>query len=341
MREIAEEAANWQPLLRVPPFGVASITHPEKLMFPDSGISKGELCAYYESVAPLMLPHVSGRPVTMERYPAGIAKKGFIQKDVAKGFPDWLRRVEMPRRAGKSEEPVHYPLVYEARDLSWMANQNCITPHVWSSRVPKLDEPDLCVLDLDPSAEEPQALRTAALAVRDVLQELGLRSFVKTSGSKGFHIVVGLDGLTRFDDVWRFAHGVGAVLVKRHPELLTQEFIKADRAGRILVDTGRNGRGATFAAVYAVRPKPGAPVSAPCTWDEVESGAVGPQTFTLRTMAPRIEQVGDLWRDLLTTQSSLRGALEALHGLLSEADWREAMDASTRRPTSRKRAARS
>jgi bifunctional non-homologous end joining protein LigD len=317
--------------------GVSSITHPEKVLFPDCGVTKGELCSYYEAVAPLMLPQISGRPVTMERYPAGIAKKGFIQKDVAKGFPDWLQRVEEPRRAGRSEAPVHYPLVYAARDLVWLANQNCITPHVWSSRVPKLGEPDLCVFDLDPSAEEPDALRTAALAVRDVLQELGLASLVKTSGSKGFHIVVGLDGLTQFEDVWRFAHGVGAVLVKRHPELLTQEFIKADRAGRILVDTGRNGRGATFAAAYAVRAKAGAPVSAPCTWEEIESGAVRPQTFALRTMAQRVEQVGDLWRALLTTRTSLRTAIEALRGMLTEQDWTEAFEASTRRPTSRKR----
>ena len=336
-----QSAASWRPR----PWschhaGVSSISHPEKVLFPDSGITKGELCAYYESVSPLMLPHVSGRPVTMERYPAGIAKKGFIQKDVAKGFPEWLRRAEEPRRASKGEGPVHYPLIYEARDLLWLANQNCITPHVWSSRVPNLDQPDVCLFDLDPSAEDPQALRAAALAVRDLLQELGLGSFVKTSGSKGFHIAVGLDGETPFEDVWRFAHGVGAVLVKRHPQLLTQEFIKADRGARILVDTGRNGRGATFAAVYAVRAKSGAPVSAPCTWPEIESAAVGPQTFTLRTMAARLAEVGDLWRRLLTTKISLRGALVALGGLLTDEDWREAMAASTRRPTSRKKAAR-
>src|SRR5262249_19514917 len=155
-----------------------------------------------------------------------------------------------------------------ARALLWLANQNSITPHVWTARVPRLDHPDVCVFDLDPSNEDPRALRAAALAVRALLDELGLPSFVKTSGSKGFHILVSLDGATGFDAVWRFGHGAGAVLVKRHPELFTQEFIKADRAERIFVDTGRNVAGATFAAVYAVRPKPDAPVSAPCTWDE-------------------------------------------------------------------------
>src|SRR6187455_1480629 len=155
------------------------ITHPEKVLFPDSGITKGDLCAYYEAVAPLMLPHISGRPVTMERYPAGIEKKGFIQKDVSKGFPSWLERVEVEKRSAKEPGAVHYPLVSDARSLVWLANQNSITPHVWCARVPKLDQPDLCVFDLDPRGDdEPDALRAAALAVRALLDELGLPSFV-------------------------------------------------------------------------------------------------------------------------------------------------------------------
>jgi bifunctional non-homologous end joining protein LigD len=313
------------------------ITHPEKILFPGSGITKGALCAYYESVAAVMVPHIAGRPVTMERYPAGIDKKGFIQKDVSKGFPAWLARVEVERRDGKGEEPVHYPLVNDARSLLWIANQNSITPHVWTSRVPDLAHPDLCVFDLDPSREDPKALRAAALAVRALMDELALPTFVKTSGSKGFHIVVALDGEADFETVWRFAHGAGAVLVKRHPELLTQEFIKADRADRIFVDTGRNGQGATFAAVYAVRAKAGAPVSAPCTWQEVESAAVGPQTFTLTTMSRRLAEHGDLWQSMSDQRASLGAALPALEKMLSDDDWKEALAASTRRPTSRKK----
>ena len=158
------------------------ITHPEKLLFPADGITKGDVCAYYEAVAEVMLPHLAGRPVTMERYPAGIGKKGFIQKDVSKGFPAWLRRVETPKRSGSQDQgAVHYPLVDDARSLLWLANQNTITPHVWTSRVPKLQHPDLCVFDLDPSqdpsGDRPAELRTAALAVRDLLTELGLPSF--------------------------------------------------------------------------------------------------------------------------------------------------------------------
>ena len=313
------------------------ITHPEKVLFPGSGITKGALCAYYESVAAVMVPHIAGRPVTMERYPAGIDKKGFIQKDVSKGFPAWLARVEVERRDGKGEEPVHYPLVNDARSLLWIANQNSITPHVWTSRVPDLAHPDLCVFDLDPSREDPKALRAAALAVRALMDELALPTYVKTSGSKGFHILVALDGEADFETVWHFAHGAGAVLVKRHPALLTQEFIKADRADRIFVDTGRNGQGATFAAVYAVRAKPGAPVSAPCTWQEIESAAVGPQTFSLATMSERLAEHGDLWQPMSHQRASLRAALPALEKMLSDDDWKEALAASTRRPTSRKK----
>jgi bifunctional non-homologous end joining protein LigD len=315
---------------------VGVITHPEKVLFPDCGVTKGELCSYYEAVAPFMLPHVRGRPITMERYPAGIDKKGFIQKDVSKGFPDWLERVEVGKRTAKDGEAVHYPLAGDARSLVWLANQNSITPHVWSSRLPNLHHPDVCVFDLDPSEDEPKALRASALAVRDLLGELGLPSFVKTSGSKGFHIVVPLDGEAEFGTVWQFAHGAGAVLVNRHPDLLTQEFIKADRAGRILVDTGRNGPAATCAAVYAVRPRPGAPVSAPCTWQEIERESVGPRTFTLRSMADRLAEGGDLWVAIDDRRHALGGPMTALQGLLTEQQWNEALAASTRRPVSRK-----
>jgi bifunctional non-homologous end joining protein LigD len=284
------------------------ITHPDKLLFPDDGITKGELASYYESIAPIMLPHVRARPVTMERYPQGIGSKGFWQKNVSKGFPEWLERVDVPKKDGT----VHYPLIIDTRSLLWVINQNTITPHVWVSRVPKLLYPDVCVFDLDPSNDDPAVLRAAALGLRDLLKELGLASWVKTSGSKGFHIVLPLDGKSRTSDVVRFANAVGTLLVKRDPQHLTQEFSKADRGGRILVDTGRNGFSATFAAAYAVRAKPGAPVSAPCTWEEIENGTVGPRTFTLRTMADRIAKVGDLWLDIRKRRRGLRSAAEKL-----------------------------
>jgi bifunctional non-homologous end joining protein LigD len=281
------------------------ITHPEKVLFPDDGITKGEIATYYETIAPVLLPHIRNRPVTMERYPSGIGKKGFWQKDVSKGFPEWLQRVAVPKKDGT----VHHPLVTDVRSLLWIVNQNTITPHVWVTRVPDLYHPDVCVFDLDPSRDdEPEVLRQATLALRDLLDELGLPSWVKTTGSKGFHIVVPLDGSARTDEVERFAHAVGRLMVARDPDHLTQEFSKADRGGRILVDTGRNGYSATFATPYAVRAKAGAPVSAPCTWEEVARGQVLPRSFTVRTLPERVARVGDLWSDMKRRGRSLTRA---------------------------------
>jgi bifunctional non-homologous end joining protein LigD len=298
------------------------ITHPEKVLFPDPGITKGEMAAYYEAIAPLMLPHLRGRPITMERFPAGIGEEGFLQKDVKKGFPAWLERVEAPKKDGV----VHYAIARDLRSLLWVVNQNTITLHVWTSRAPELLQPDICVFDLDPADEDrpgaersaPEALRGAALALRDLLDELGLPCWIKTSGSKGFHIVVPLDGKSDQGVVSHFAHHVGALLVRRDPEHLTQEFSKVDRGGRILIDTGRNGYGATFAAAYALRPKPGAPVSAPCTWDELAKGEVSPRTFTLRTMAARADAVGDLWAEMPKRKRSLKQPIERLQRLMTK-----------------------
>jgi bifunctional non-homologous end joining protein LigD len=285
------------------------ITHPEKVLFPQDDITKGELATYYEMIAPVMVPHMRGRPVSMERYPAGIGKKGFFHKDVSKGFPAWLERVEVPKKDGT----VHHPLVTDTRSLLWLANQNCITPHVWTSRAPDLMHPDICVFDLDPSKDDDyDTVRAAAIGLRDLLAELGLPSWVKTTGSKGFHIVVPLDGKTPMGEAARFANAVGTLLVRRDPAHLTQEFHKVDRGGRILVDTGRNGYSATFAAAYAVRAKRGAPVSAPCTWKEIERGTVNPRTFNLRNMAVRMQDVGDVWSDMLRRKRSLTRAIEKL-----------------------------
>jgi bifunctional non-homologous end joining protein LigD len=244
----------------------------------------------------------------MQRYPQGIEAQSFWQKDVSKGFPPWLDRAAVPKKDGV----VHHPLVTDVRGLLWLANQNSITPHVWTSRAPNLYHPDVCVFDLDPSKEDDAAAREAALALRDLIEELGLPAWIKTSGSKGFHIVIPLDAKADHGEVSRFAHAVGTTLVQRDPTHLTQEFSKADRQGRIFVDTGRNGYSATFAAAYAVRAKPGAPVSAPCTWQEIERGEVGPRTFTLRNMADRAADVGDLWAEMRRRKRSLGRALAKL-----------------------------
>jgi bifunctional non-homologous end joining protein LigD len=288
------------------------ITHPEKVLFPEDGITKGDLAAYYETIAPVILPHMRGRPVTMERYPAGIGKKGFWQKDVSKGVPEWLQRVVVPKKEGV----VHHAVVTDTRSLLWITNQNTITQHVWTSRLPDLKHPDICVFDLDPSKDDVAAVRAAAIGLRDLLQELTLPSWIKTSGSKGFHIVVPIDGETPMGQVARFANAVGVLFVSQAADHLTQEFSKADRRGRIYVDTGRNGYSATFAAAYTVRAKRGAPVSAPCTWEEIERGEVSPDTFTLRNMPDRIAKVGDVWADMRRRGRSLKRPMEKLRRLL-------------------------
>jgi bifunctional non-homologous end joining protein LigD len=193
--------------------------------------------------------------VTMERFHRGIGEAGFFQKSVAKGAPDWLEHVDVPKKGGT----VRHPLINDKRSLLWLANQNCITPHVWASRVPRLQHPDICVFDLDPLQDDAESLRRAALGLRDLLSELGLTSWVKTTGSKGFHIAVPMDGKSDAGAVSDFAHGVGRLLVARYPRELTLEFSKADRGGRIYVDTGRNHPPATFAATYAVQAGPQRP----------------------------------------------------------------------------------
>jgi len=176
------------------------ITHPEKVLFPDDGITKGELAAYYDAVADVMLPHLRGRPITMERFPSGIG---------AKGFPEWLKRIEAPKKDGT----VHYARADDRRSLQWLANQNTITMHVWASRAPHLERPDVCIFDLDPSRDEPEVLRDAALALRDLLLEQGVASWVKTSGSKGFHIATRMAAKASYRDSSHFADLVANILV--------------------------------------------------------------------------------------------------------------------------------
>jgi bifunctional non-homologous end joining protein LigD len=295
---------------------VTTITHPDKVLFPGDGITKGGLAEYYEAIAPAMLPHIRNRPVTMERYPAGIDKQGFWQKDVSRGFPSWLERIEVPKKGGV----VHHALITDLRSLLWVVNQNTITPHVWTSRVPHLDRPDICVFDLDPpDAGSPDMLRAAAVALRDLLEQLGLPSWVKTTGSKGLHLAIPLDGSDK-GTAARFAHSVGRLIVSRYPGELTLEFHKKDRGGRILVDTGRNDYTATFAAAYAVRARHGAPVSAPCTWEEVTTAAIRPDSLTIRDVPGRVERLGDLWADMRRRRYSLTRPIEKLRRLMDAAE---------------------
>jgi bifunctional non-homologous end joining protein LigD len=271
-----------------------TITHPEKVLFPAPPITKGELAAYYDAVAPALLPHLRGRPLTLERYPDGISTPGFIQKSVVRGVPPWLERITVPKEGGV----VHHPSAADARALQWIANQNTIAIHVWPSRAPALSRPDLCVIDLDPPADEPARLRDVMLVLAEILTALRLSAWLKTSGSRGYHVVLPLGARSSFERSAALAERIAGRLVEARPVDVTREFRKKNRQGRIFIDTARNRMGATVVSVYSVRARPGAPVSAPCTWEEVASGAASPQAFTLRTLPARLAALGDLWADL-------------------------------------------
>jgi bifunctional non-homologous end joining protein LigD len=265
------------------------VTHPEKVLFPDDGITKGDLVAYYRTVAPRMLPLIGGRPVTMQRFPDGIGRGGFLQKQIGRHFPDWIDRVTAPNRRTRQatvREEVTYPVCRHADDLAYLANQGCVTPHVWLSRTPDIHHPDQMVFDLDPASEDLGVLRLAAAALRELLDELGLASFLKSSGSRGLHVVVPLVPAAETDAVKGFSIAVAEVLAARHPDQLTAEARIANRHGRLYLDIGRNGYAQTMAAPYAVRALPGAPVSVPLDWSELDGFVPG--RHTVATIAERL-----------------------------------------------------
>jgi bifunctional non-homologous end joining protein LigD len=265
------------------------VSHAEKVLFPDDGITKGELVGYYRAVAPRMLPLISGRPVTMQRFPDGIGRGGFLQKQIGRHFPDWIERVTAPNRRTRqatARDEVTYVVCRHADDLAYLANQGCLTPHVWLSRAPDIHRPDQMVFDLDPASEDLGVLRAAAGAVRGLLEELGLASFLKSSGSRGLHVVVPLVPAADTDTVKIFSIAVAEALAARHPDDFTTEGRIANRHGRLYLDIGRNGYAQTMAAPYAVRALPGAPVSMPLDWSELDGWAPG--RHVLRTVAERL-----------------------------------------------------
>lgn len=291
------------------------VTHPDKVLFPDDGITKADLADYYRSVAPVMLPLVSGRPVTMQRFPNGIGKGGFLQKQIGDYFPAWIERVTAPNRRTRNattRDEVTYMVCRTSDDLVYLANQACVTPHVWLSRAPDIHHPDQLVFDLDPASTDPRVLRLAAAALRGLLEELGLPSFLKSSGSRGLHVVVPLVPAAETDAVKVFSIAVAEVLAARHPDDLTTEGRIADRDGRLFLDIGRNGYAQTMAAPYAVRPLPGAPVSVPLDWSELDD--FDPRRHTLRTIADRLAR-SDPWADLSQAATTLDHARTRLAGL--------------------------
>jgi bifunctional non-homologous end joining protein LigD len=288
------------------------VSNAGKVLYPGDGITKGELVDYYRQVAGRMLPHLRGRPVAMERYPDGIDGERIFQKDVPGYFPGWIDRVKVHKEGGTLQQVV----CDQAATLVYLANQACITPHVFLSRTDRLDHPDQLIFDLDPAGDDFEGARRAALALRSLLEELELPSFPKTTGGKGVHVTVPLDRRADFDTVRRFARDVAAVLAGRQPDRLTTEQQKRNRKGRLYLDVMRNAYAQTAVPPYAVRARPGATVATPLDWSEVEDPSLRPAVFTIGSVLPRFEQA-DPWKDLRRRGRSLaraRRRLEALAG---------------------------
>jgi bifunctional non-homologous end joining protein LigD len=293
------------------------ISHPDKVLFPDDGITKAELVDYYRTVAEVMLPTIRGRPVTMQRFPNGIGRSGFLQKQIGDYFPEWIERVTAPNRrtrTGTIRDQVTYMVCQSTDDLAYIANQGCITPHVWLSRANDLYRPDQMIFDLDPASPDLGVLRSAAAGLRQLLDELGLPAFLKSSGSRGLHVVVPLVPRAETDAVKIFSMAICETLAARDPENLTVEGRIADRGGRLYLDIGRNGYAQTVAAAWAVRPLPGAPVSVPLDWSELEE--FDPRRHTMRTIQERLRRA-DPWAGIDEAAVELEPARAKLAALLA------------------------
>ena len=302
---MTEEITAGEIAVRIPNAG--------KVLFPDDGITKEDLARYYADVAGPMLPWLRDRPITMMRYPDGLAGQRIVQKNVPAYFPDWIRRVEVPKEGGTVEQAV----CGKPADLVYLAGQACIEVHAFTSRADRLDAPDQMVFDFDPpDGQHFGEVRQAALWARELLDgELGLTSYVRTTGGRGLHVHVALDRQAGFDPVLEFTHRVGAVLASRHPDVITTEQRKDKRGTRVYADVMRNAYAQLVVASYSVRARPGAPVATPLSWSEVEGATLEPGRFTLSTIRARLDQGVDPWDGFAGSASGLAQASERLAGL--------------------------
>jgi bifunctional non-homologous end joining protein LigD len=293
---------------------VLKLSNLDKPFWPDEGITKGDLLDYYRRVAPVLVPHLRDRPFTMRRYPDGAFGDAFFQKDAPSHMPEWISRVPVAvttRDKPRQRRRIQAPLVNDELALLWMVNMGCIDMNTWYSRVDKLDRPDFVLFDLDPSPDVGFAETIeVALYVKQALDALGLVSFPKTSGSDGIHVLVPVERRHTYDDTREFSEIVAGALARAHRGLATTEWSKSKRRG-VLIDANQNGEGKTIASVYSVRPKPGAPVSTPLRWDEVDE-KLNPSIYTMEVVLRRVEQHGDLFEGVLTTKQRLNDALKSL-----------------------------
>ena len=290
------------------------LSSPERVLFPEDGVTKGELFEYYQAVAPALLPHLRDRPFTMKRYREGIKGQPFFQKQAPKGMPSWIPTREFrtwPREGGS--RLVDFPLVNSSEALLWMVQMHCIDMNAWYSRIDKPHRPDFVLFDLDPPDGGFELAIEVAHLIRELLDELGLPAYVKTSGADGIHVVAPIARRSTFEQTYAFAERASRLLEQRHPGKVTTEWLKKKRHG-VLVDHRQNGWGKTIASVYSVRPKPGAPVSTPLHWDEL-TPKVRPRDFTMALALERIERHGDLFAPVLEDPRPLSAAAKALDRL--------------------------
>ncbi|HEY3070703.1 MAG TPA: DNA ligase D [Gaiellaceae bacterium] len=293
---------------------VLKLSNLDKPFWPEEGITKGDLIAYYRDVAPVLVPHLANRPFTMKRYPDGAFGKFFFQKDAPKGMPAWIPTrpfMVSTRETPKRKRKIQVPLVNDDVALLWMVNMGCIDMNVWYSRMDKPDRPDFVLFDLDPSPDVGfKETVQVALLIKDVLDALGLEGFPKTSGSDGIHVLVPIERRYTYADTREFAEIVAKTLERTHHGLVTTQWSKAKRRG-VLIDANQNGEGKTIASVYSVRPREGAPVSTPLRWDEVTED-LDPRDYTMEVVLGRIQREGDLYEPVLKTRQSIGAALRKL-----------------------------
>jgi bifunctional non-homologous end joining protein LigD len=287
------------------------LTHPEKLLFPEDGITKQDLIDYYRRIASWILPHLRDRPLVLERYPDGVNEPGFFQKNTPSHYPGWIKTVTVKKVGGS----VRHVVCDNAATLIYLANQACVTPHIWLSRTDKLDVPDQMVFDLDPSGDSFEPVKAAARSLKELLDHLGLPVYLKTTGLRGLHVAVPLKRREDFDSVRAFAREVARVIVSQEPGERTLEQRKSMRRGRVFVDTNRNAYAQTIAPAYAVRARRGAPVSVPLDWSELKSRNLRPDGVTIRSVFDRLEKVGDPWEDFWWRGVSLNRARRKLEKL--------------------------
>ena len=282
-----------------------SLTNTDRIVSEEIGLTKGDVIAYYADVAALMLPELRDRPLTLERFTKGLDAAGFYQKHAQKHYPPWIGRVQLGMK-----KPVEYPLCDSAAALVYLANQGGFVFHIWTSRASAPERPDLLVFDLDPPEGGIAAVRRVARLLHELFDELELPAFVKTTGGKGLHVCAPLSGTESVHHVHKLTTAINALLCTRHPDLVTIEFYKKDRKGRVFLDTGRNMPGATVVAPYSLRGKPTAPVSAPIAWSELDT--VSPDDITLRDVRARLDKFGDPWATLRAKLGSVSHALTRL-----------------------------